>query len=85
MKLGMRAAWNAAKSHKQRADEAYEDIQADILARRKQGLTLQAIADRLNAEGHTTRRQTPWNKVQVKRVLERSETRERRRWAAMTK
>ncbi|MGO9468915.1 MAG: recombinase family protein [Isosphaeraceae bacterium] len=66
-----RGAVNAAKAHKQRADEAYEDILADILAWRKEGLTLQAIADRLNDEGHTTRRQAPWNKVQVKRVLER--------------
>jgi len=35
-------------------------------------MTLAAIADKLNAEGHTTRRGRPWNPVQVARVLERA-------------
>jgi hypothetical protein len=35
-------------------------------------MTLQGIADRLNADGHTTRRQESWNKVQVMRVLKRA-------------
>jgi hypothetical protein len=38
-----------------------------------EGLSLRAIAERLNAEGHTTRRGKPWNPVQVTRVLERAE------------
>jgi len=37
-----------------------------------QGLSLQRIAEKLNAEGHTTRRGLPWNPVQVSRVLERA-------------
>jgi DNA-binding CsgD family transcriptional regulator len=36
-----------------------------------EGMSLQAIADRLNAEGHTTRTGKPWNKVQVMRLLGR--------------
>jgi hypothetical protein len=39
---------------------------------RTEGLTLDGIAGRLNAEGHTTRRGRPWNPVQVARVLERA-------------
>ncbi len=38
------------------------------------GLSLRAIADRLNDEGHTTRRGAAWNPMQVKRVLERAGT-----------
>ena len=40
---------------------------------RVEGLTLQAIAGKLNAEGHTTRRGKPWNPVQVSRVLDRAQ------------
>jgi site-specific DNA recombinase len=36
-----------------------------------QGLSLRAIAGKLNAEGHTTAMGTPWRAVQVKRVLDR--------------
>jgi recombinase len=35
--------------------------------------TWRQIADRLNAEGDTTRRGAKWNPVQVARVLERDE------------
>jgi hypothetical protein len=35
------------------------------------GKSLQAIANHLNGEGFTTRRNKPWNKVQVKLVIER--------------
>jgi hypothetical protein len=35
------------------------------------GHTLQAIADKLTAEGQTTRKGCPWNPVQVGRVLGR--------------
>jgi hypothetical protein len=38
---------------------------------RSGGSTLQAIADHLNDEGHKTRRGRRWNRVQVKRVLDR--------------
>jgi hypothetical protein len=35
------------------------------------GATLQAIADRLNAEGYATRRGNPWTHVQVKLALDK--------------
>jgi hypothetical protein len=37
------------------------------------GVERGAIADRLNADGHTTRTGQPWGQVQVKRVLDRAE------------
>jgi DNA invertase Pin-like site-specific DNA recombinase len=54
------------------AVEAYSDLLPAMKAYRAEGLALQAIADKLNGEGHTTRRGKPWNAVQVRRVLERS-------------
>ena len=39
---------------------------------RANGMTLTGIAEKLNTEGHTTRRGKPWNPVQVSRVLERN-------------
>lgn len=62
----------SAASHRARADEAYADLVDDLARWMAEGLTAQAIADRLNAEGHTTRRQKPWNRIQVTRVLARS-------------
>lgn len=50
--------------------EAYTDVVPDMKAWRTEGLTLAAIAERLNGKGHTTRRGKPWNVVQVSRVLE---------------
>jgi DNA invertase Pin-like site-specific DNA recombinase len=54
------------------AREAYVDLVPALKDWRVQGLSLRAIADKLNAEGHTTRRGKPWNAVQVSRVLERA-------------
>ena len=45
----------------------------DDEAMERTGITLQEIADELNAEGHTTRRGKPSRTVQVMRVLERAE------------
>lgn len=56
------------------AAEAYADLAPLMTEWRAAGLSLAAIAEKLNAEGHTTRRGRPWNPVQVLRVLERSET-----------
>ena len=53
------------------ADEAYADLAGMMIDWREEGLTQQAIADKLNSEGHTTRRGKPWNQVQVMRVLRR--------------
>jgi DNA-binding CsgD family transcriptional regulator len=44
-----------------------------MLAWRESGMTQQDIADKLNEQGHTTRRGKPWNQVQVLRVLHRAE------------
>jgi len=61
-----------AQSLRKQADEAYADLYAVLIAKREAGLTLQTIADDLNAEGYVTRRGKPWNKVQVKLVLDRA-------------
>ena len=61
----------ASASHRKRAAEAYADLIPIVAGLRSEGMTLRAIADRLNAEGHTTRRGAAWNPVQVGRVLDR--------------
>jgi DNA-binding CsgD family transcriptional regulator len=58
-------------SIQQRADEACRELFPLLTRLRAQGLSLQAIADRLNASGYPTRRGKPWNKVQVLMVLRR--------------
>lgn len=59
----------AAKAISKAAAEAYADLQPIVAQLRAEGQTLQAIADRLNAQGQTTRRGRSWNPVQVSRVL----------------
>lgn len=54
------------------ADDAYADIVPEMKRLRDGGRSLQQIADELNEQGHTTRREKPWNAVQVMRVLARS-------------
>lgn len=61
------------QSRAKAAAEAYADLAPAMREWRATGLSLAAIAERLNTEGHTTRRGKPWNPVQVLRVLERSE------------
>jgi DNA invertase Pin-like site-specific DNA recombinase len=61
----------AAIVNHERATEAYADLLPLVSELRTAGESLQGIADRLNSEGHTTRRGKPWNPVQVSRVLER--------------
>ena len=63
----------AAKVISQRATEAYADLLPTMKQWRADGISLQGIADKLNAEGHTTRRGKQWGPVQVMRVLERAE------------
>ena len=41
---------------------------------RAKGLTLRAIADKLNRMGYATRRDRPWSPTQVARVLRRGQT-----------
>src|SRR5512135_441974 len=66
---GSRRAGDRAKAD---ADAAYADLTAQVRGLRDEGLTLRAIAGRLNSEGHATRRGRPWNPVQVNRVLARA-------------
>jgi DNA invertase Pin-like site-specific DNA recombinase len=54
------------------ARAAVADLVPRMAELRAEGRSLRAIADRLNAEGHATRRGRPWNQVQVKRVLDRA-------------
>ncbi len=67
-----RGARRAAEVRSAKADEAYLDLLPQMQEWRKSGLSLIAIAERLNDEGHTTRRGKPWNHVQVARVLARA-------------
>lgn len=60
------------KAKKLAAKEAYADLLPAMVKDRADGLTLQAIAERLNGAGHTTRHGAKWNPMQVKRVLERT-------------
>jgi DNA invertase Pin-like site-specific DNA recombinase len=68
-----KGARRAGEAVAQAANEAYVDLAPAMREWRAEGLSLAAIAGRLNTEGHTTRRGKPWNPVQVLRVLERSE------------
>jgi hypothetical protein len=61
----------AVEAIKRKAVEEMSDVAAVATKLRNDGLTLAAIADRLNAEGFVTRRGSSWSAVQVKRVLDR--------------
>lgn len=67
-----KGAVQAGQAVARAAREAYADLQPLLTQLRADGQSLQAIAGRLNAEGHTTRRGRPWNPVQVARVLKRT-------------
>jgi DNA invertase Pin-like site-specific DNA recombinase len=54
------------------AVENYSDLVPGIEAAKAEGLSLRAVATRLNKQGHTTRTGKPWNAVQVMRVLNRA-------------
>jgi DNA invertase Pin-like site-specific DNA recombinase len=49
--------------------EAYEHVLAFVRTYRAEGLSLRAIAAKLNADGETTRSGRPWNATQIARVL----------------
>lgn len=68
---GAKGLAKAAVVRSQAAREAYSDLLPLMQDMKKAGSSLRAIADRLNSEGHTTRRGSAWNQVQVKRVLGR--------------
>ena len=62
----------AAEGRRRRAADAYRHLVPMMRAMRAAGSSLRAVADHLNAEGHETREGCPWNKGQVKRVLDRA-------------
>jgi DNA invertase Pin-like site-specific DNA recombinase len=68
---GVKGRERALEVRQANARAAYVDLAPVVAELRAEGLSLRAIADRLNAEGHTTRRGKPWNPVQVARVLAR--------------
>jgi DNA invertase Pin-like site-specific DNA recombinase len=61
----------AAEARRKAADEAYIDLVPDMQEMRDSGLSLRAIAARLNGQGHRTRRNKLWNPMQVRNVLQR--------------
>jgi DNA invertase Pin-like site-specific DNA recombinase len=61
----------ARESRAKAASEAYADLSPSMVTMRAEGLSLRAIAERLNSEGHTLRGGGRWNAVQVSRVLQR--------------
>lgn len=63
----------AAKSRTAAARDAYIDLMPTISGLRTEGLSLRKIAERLNSEGHTTRRGKSWTEVQVNRLLQRAD------------
>jgi hypothetical protein len=69
---GLKGSKAAAKVNHVAALRAYRHIGPTIIEMRGQGLSYAAIAERLNAEGHTTRRGRPWNAMQVCRLCRRA-------------
>jgi DNA invertase Pin-like site-specific DNA recombinase len=63
------AARRAGEVAQAAAEAAYADLVPLVAEMRAKGLSLRAIAGRLNDDGHTTRRGKKWNPVQVGRVL----------------
>lgn len=68
----LRGVQAAAQANRASAQEAYTDLLDGLKQYKAQGLSFRAIADELNAQGHTTRRGKPWTHVQVARVLARA-------------
>lgn len=65
-----KGAQRAGEAVAKNAIEAYADLRPGMIEMRTNGKTLAEIAEKLNAEGQTTRRGKSWNPVQVSRVLE---------------
>ena len=67
-----RARESAARAVSKAAQDAYADLFPLVKQLRTEGKSFQAIADELNRQGHTTRRGSAWNPMQVRRVLKRA-------------
>lgn len=65
-----KGALAAAVTNSRNAREAYNDLMSQIRELRDKGFSLRRIAEKLTAEGQTTRRNKAWNPMQVRRVLE---------------
>lgn len=65
----LKGSRKGVKTIKKNRAEAYAHIIPTIKALRAKGMSLQAIADELNAMGEETRGGKPWNPMQVSRVL----------------
>ncbi len=61
-----------AAENRNRAISAYALVVPLVEKLRTEGLSLGAIAARLNVAGHATRNGSPWSAMQVKRVLDRA-------------
>ena len=61
-----------ADANRRKAVEAYADLADYIAELREQGLSLRAIAQRLNDDGHKTRTDSSWSATQVVYVLRRA-------------
>jgi DNA invertase Pin-like site-specific DNA recombinase len=61
-----------SEANRRNAVEAYADLLPFVRKLRDQGLSLRAIAARLNADGHATARDKAWTAVQVSLVLRRA-------------
>lgn len=68
----VKARIKAILVRKHNAAVTYADLLPELTSYRTSGLSLAAIAAKLNERGQTTRRGRPWNPVQVSRVLERA-------------
>lgn len=62
----------SAARRKALAIGAYADLVPFMRQLRAEGLSLHAIANRLNTDGQSTRRGSAWSATQVKRVLDRA-------------
>jgi DNA invertase Pin-like site-specific DNA recombinase len=69
---GVKGREKAREVRKANAAAAYADLAPMMAELRAEGLALRAIANRLNQDGHTTRRGRPWTATQIARVLARA-------------
>jgi DNA invertase Pin-like site-specific DNA recombinase len=67
-----KGARKAGEAVRKAAALVYADLLPSMRTWRDEGLTLEDIADKLNADGHTTRRGLPWGAGHVYSVLKRA-------------
>lgn len=67
-----KGAARGAEANRRNAIEAVADLLPYVQKLRTAGLSLRAIASRLNDEGHRTRTDKPWGSVQVMLMLRRA-------------